>query len=83
MIILDDLQTSETAENAEQVEKILSTIKKDIIPLGGKERLSILQTATPIAPDDLVDKIKGDKSWITTIYPAIIKYPKNMSLWEK
>ena len=83
MIILDDLYTSETAENQDQVEKILSLIRKDIIPLGGKERLSILQTATPIVPDDLVDKIKADKSWITTIYPAIIKYPKDMSLWEK
>ena len=41
-ILLDDLQTSETAESQEQVEKLLSLIRKDIMNLGGKERLSIL-----------------------------------------
>ena len=56
--------------------------------LGGKERLSILQTATPIQPDDLVDKLKNDISWKTTIYKAIEKYPsdlakKNDSLWAQ
>ena len=82
-IILDDLQTSEIAENPEQVEKLLSLIKKDIMSLGGKQRLSILQTATPIVPDDLVDKIKSDTNWITQTYPVIISYPKNMTLWKQ
>lgn len=41
-VLLDDLQTSETAESPEQVEKLLSLIRKDIMNLGGKERLSIL-----------------------------------------
>lgn len=41
-VLLDDLQTTETAENPEQVEKLMSLIRKDIMNLGGKERLSIL-----------------------------------------
>lgn len=61
----------------------MEIIQKDVIPLAGKERLSILQTATPICPDDLVEKIKGDKSWKTTIFPAIIKYPTRMELWDE
>jgi len=61
----------------------MEAINKDIIPLSGKERLSILQTATPIAPDDLVEKIKQDKSWRTTIFPAIIDFPKNLELWNE
>lgn len=51
--------------------------------LGGKQRLSILQTATPIFPEDLVDHIKADVSWKTTTWPAVIKYPKDMSLWKQ
>lgn len=86
MVILDDLQTSETAENPESVQKLVDIINKDIIPLAGKQRLSILQTATPIEPDDLVDRLKHDKSWVTTSYPAIMKYPKDIdsdkSLWK-
>lgn len=60
----------------------MEIINKDVLPLAGKERLSVLQTATPIVPDDLVQKIKEDRSWKTSIYPAIIRYPDNMKLWE-
>ena len=42
LILLDDLQTSETAESQEQVEKLVTLLKKDVMNLGGKDRLSIL-----------------------------------------
>lgn len=81
--VLDDLESADTARNPESVEKLIETIKKDIEPLGGKERLSILQTATPICEGDLVEKIKNDKSWTTTTFPAVIQFPKNMDLWSE
>lgn len=83
LVLLDDLQTSEIAENPQAVDKLMNTIRKDIIPLAGKTRLSILQTATQICQDDLVDKIKADKSWKTTTYKAVIHFPKNRELWGK
>lgn len=83
LVILDDLQDSEMAENALAVEKLLTTIRKDIMPLGGKERLSILQTATPIMPDDAVEQLSKDKSWIVSTYKAIEKFPKNIELWKE
>lgn len=82
-VILDDIMTAQDARSPEAVEKLMEAINKDIIPLSGKERLSILQTATPIAPDDLVEKIKQDNSWRTTIFPAVISFPKNKLLWEQ
>ena len=42
LCILDDLQTAESAENPEQIQKLLSTIKKDIMQLAGKGKLAIL-----------------------------------------
>jgi hypothetical protein len=81
--ILDDIMTAQDARSPEAVEKLMDAINKDIIPLSGKERLSILQTATPIAPDDIVEKIKQDSSWRTTIFPAVIKFPKNENLWNE
>lgn len=88
LVILDDLQDSSQAENQEQVEKLLTLIKKDVMNLGGKERLSILQCATPISPDDLVERLKKDPSWKTTIYKAVIAFPddlskKDGSLWKR
>ena len=86
-VLLDDLQTTEIAENPEQVEKLMALIRKDVMNLGGKERLSILQTATPIQPEDLVEKFKNDINWKTTIFKAIEKFPKDLkskdSLWAQ
>lgn len=83
LVLLDDLQDSETAENPESVEKLLQIIRKDVMNLGGKQRLSILQTATPICPDDLVEQIRADRNWKTTTFPGIISWPKNMDLWDR
>lgn len=82
-VLIDDIQSSESAANPEQVQKLLDVIRQDIIPLAGKERLSILQTFTPICPDDLVQKIKDDKAWTTTVYPAVIEFPARDELWNK
>lgn len=40
--ILDDLQSSESATNPNAVEKLMDAIRKDVMPLAGKERLSVL-----------------------------------------
>lgn len=53
------------------------------MPLAGKERLSILQTATPIVPEDVVEKLREDTNWRTTLYPAVLSFPKNMDLWKE
>lgn len=89
LVLLDDLQTSEDAENPQQVEKLLNIIKKDIFNLAGKGKLAVLQTATPIAPDDLAERIANDTSWKTTVWPAIVKWPTDIvengdkGLWGK
>lgn len=58
-------------------------IVKDIIPMGGEQRISLLATQTPICADDLVEKMQKDRHWRTVLYPAIISYPKNEALWDK
>ena len=80
--LIDDIQGMESASNPEQVQKLMDTINKDIIPMAGKQRMSILQTFTPICEGDLVARIKEDKSWTVTEFPAIISYPTNMELWN-
>lgn len=78
LVLLDDLQTSSDADNPVMVDKILNIIKKDVFNLAGKGKLAVLQTATPIAPEDLAERIANDTSWKTTIWPAIIKWPKDI-----
>ncbi len=83
LCLLDDLQTSEVAANPQAVEKVCDTIRKDIMPMAGKNRLSIIQTATQILPEDLVAKIKADKAWTTTIFPSVLSFPTNSKLWDE
>ena len=77
-IILDDLQSAETASNPEQVEKINDIIKRDIMNLSSKGKLAVLMTSTPICPEDLCDKIEHDIAWKTTKYPAVISWPDDI-----
>ena len=46
--------------------------------LAGKGKLAVLQTATPICPEDLTEKIAADPNWKTTIWPSVIKWPKDI-----
>ena len=88
-VILDDIQDDESAGSQSAVEKLYAIINKSVLNLGGKGKLSVLQTATPIQSDDLTDRIRKDKAWKTTVFPAIIKWPTdilknpNDGLWKK
>ena len=89
LAVLDDVQDDESAESDDQVEKIMNVIYKGVFNLSGKGKISVLQAATPICSDDLIDRISQDKSWKTTRYPAIIKWPldwinnPNDGFWKK
>lgn len=83
VVILDDLQTEESAANPEQVTKLLDVIKKDVLGLSGKGKLQVLMTATPICPDDLCHQLENDINWKTTKHKAVISFPKNDALWER
>jgi len=61
------------------VQKILDIIKKDIMNLSSKGKLAVLMTSTPLAPEDLCEKIENDIAWKTTKYPAVIKWPTDMT----
>lgn len=78
LALLDDLQNSEDADNPERVEKLMNIIRKDVFNLSGKGKLAVLSTATPIAPDDLAEKIAQDPSWKTTVWPSIVHWPKDI-----
>ena len=83
LALLDDWEDEDTASNPESVQKMLDLINKDIIPMSGKQRISLLATQTPLCADDLVEKLKSSKHWRTMLFPAIISYPKREDLWTE
>lgn len=75
LVLLDDLQTAETADNPETVGKLANLIRKDVMNLGGKGKMATMMTATVIEPDDLAETFAADKAWKTTRFRAIISWP--------
>lgn len=78
LVLLDDLQTAADAESPAAVEKLLNILRKDVMNLAGKGKLAVLQTATPICPEDLTERIAADVNWKTTKFPAILSWPKDI-----
>lgn len=78
LAILDDLQDREIAKSAEQVDKVLDFIRKDVVNLSSGKKLAILMTSTPICSDDLCQKIEADPNWRTTKFRAVIKWPRDI-----
>lgn len=64
LVVIDDPQDDETAASDLQVDKLLNTIKKSILRLGGHDReIAVFMNATPIEEGDLVFRIQSDPSW--------------------
>ena len=76
LIVLDDLQTREIAENDDRVEDVMKLIRGDVMGLAGKGKASIISTATTIAVGDITERIGADKGWKTTRNPAILSWPR-------
>ena len=78
-VLIDDAQDSSDAESSQQVDKLWGIIRKDILGLGGKRRISCICCQTPICADDLTAKIAQDKkNWKTIKFPAIERFPRDI-----
>lgn len=75
LVLLDDLQDEEDAANAEVVAKNVRNIRRTILNLGGKRKISVLMTSTPIESGDLSETFAADPEWKTTTYRAFEAWP--------
>ncbi len=78
LAICDDWQTTTSAANPEQVEKLVRTMNQDVFGLQGKEAIQILALQTPIFPEDFVERLAQDKAWKTIKYPCVIRWPRDI-----
>jgi hypothetical protein len=81
LMIFDDLQDKEMAENPERVTKALELIKGDFLGsaghLGG---MAVFMTSTPIAAEDLSERISSDPFWTTETFRMLESYPDEWKL---
>lgn len=83
LMVFDDLQDKEMAENPERVTKALEMIKGDFLGSAGHQGgMAVFMTSTPITADDLSEKISADPFWTTEVFRMLEAYPMEWELEE-
>lgn len=77
LIVFDDLQDRDLATNPERVSEAMELINGDFLGSAGHTGgMAVFMTATPIAPDDMTDKLKADPFWTTETFKMLDPYPE-------
>lgn len=77
LIVFDDLQDRDMAVNAERVNEAMDLIQGDFLGSAGHTGgMACFMTATPIAPEDMTDKLKNDPFWTTECFKMLDPYPE-------
>lgn len=78
LVILDDVQTEESAGSPLQTAKRLKIIQKSILRMSGhRSKLGVILNGTIIEPDDLVEQLsdyKRNPSWQSERIPMVRKF---------
>lgn len=87
LILIDDPQTRESAENPFQVAKRAKIIAADVLKMGGPgEAVSALMACTVIETNDLAEQALDRKQmpqWRGIKCQFVYQFPTNMKLWEQ
>lgn len=86
LVIIDDPQTSESAESLEQTRKRVRVLAGDILGLAGPgQKISGIMPCTIIRPGDMADIILNRNThpdWNGEKTRMVYRFPSNMKLWE-
>lgn len=87
LVILDDIQTRESAKSLTLTADRIATVQADVLGLAGPDsRVAVVNLCTPIYPNDLADQmLDRDKfpEWRGERTELLVSWPKRMDLWEE
>ena len=82
LVVGDDVVHGEEVFSEQQRMKAKRQFNTDIRQ-ASQPGTNFLMIGTTIHNDDLVTELSRDPTWESYKYPAFIKWPKNLDLWEK
>jgi hypothetical protein len=84
-VIVDDPQTDESAQSPTAVMKLLDTLIKSVLGLGGhNRRISVVVPATVIQPNDAIAQLMDPQeypAWLAENIPMLKTLPKDTGKW--
>lgn len=84
LVILDDIQSEAKKADPVGAAELMNIVTKVVgRQFAHHKDGTMLMTATPLFSGDLTDIIRNDPSWVTKVYPMMVKMPTNIELWEQ
>lgn len=83
-VVVDDPQTAATARSRTKMDQLESYLNSDLRGLAGSDKpLALFCTATPIAPNDIVDRLARRPDVVTVRHPLVESWPTATALWDE
>jgi len=87
LVLLDDVQTDDSARSAKQIRRRLKIIKGAVRGLAGPgKEVSLFAMVTIIQPGDVADQLLDptlNPEWQGTRYKLLYRFPADMELWRQ
>lgn len=83
LIVCDDLQNDEQVQSEAQRRKNWSWFTRALVRAGEEGVTNIVNLATTLHPDAISCRLEKQGGWRTRRYPAIVRWPERMDLWEQ
>lgn len=84
LVILDDLENDDNVRSPQQRDKLETWLKSAVLKLGVVgEKFDVFYIGTILHHDSVLNRILKNKGWKTKVFKALIRYPDNMTLWDK
>lgn len=84
LVVLDDIENDEQVRSPEQRDKLENWLKKTVLPLGtAGGKLDVIYIGTILHHDSVLSRTLKNPLWRVARFKALIRWPDNMSLWDK
>ena len=83
LVCIDDANKREDAYSPTMRARTLDWLLRDVMPVGEPGHTNFVCVGTPIHREAVVCSLATDKTWQTTTYKAIERYPDRMDLWHE
>lgn len=84
LIIIDDIENDENVQKPEQREKLNDWLKKAVLPMiQAGEKGDVLYIGTVLHYDSVLSRTLKNSLWRSKTFKAILRWPDDMSLWDK
>lgn len=83
LIVCDDLQNDEQVQSEAQRRKAWQWFVRALMRAGEEGVTNVVNLATTLHPDAIACRLETHGGWQTRRYPAIVRWPERMDLWEQ